>query len=421
MATLAAKRGRKGRRAHAAKCAYCNTRHGDGAPWWNASKNGWAITYKENGKPRNRLLAKGWEGHDEAIREWKAMTAGQIAATPLENLSTGEDTTIETLVHHRLDYLKNNASAGSYKNAKGWLSDFALHPRFGFGKTTIREMRSGGIARIKQWVAAHQWNDSTKESVYKTVKALFNYATDRSEDGLGIIESSPIAKLNTGRQRVRGKSRVGVFSADQEAAILRNADPRGIYPQFAIAFRVLLATGVRPEEFCSLTAADVRRDSNGQAYWWVRHKNIRKTGSKRRVYLTPEAQKITAEQVAKYPAGPIFRNSWDQPWDRDGLYQAFRRVTSRKECVALGLDDHEVGKRTDGKKKNEYVFVIYTCRHTFAHRHLTGFYKRADGTPIVLSYGEVAELMGNTAAEVERTYGKLEKATTYLSKLIEHN
>jgi len=418
---MATKTARRGRRAHGAKCPYCKTRHGDGSPWWNASKVGWSITYKENGKPRNRLLAKGWEGHDEAIRQWKEMTAGQTAALPLADLSKGEDTTVEELVALRLEYLKNNASLGSYKNSKGWLNDFCYNPKFGFAKTTIRELRNGGIARIKQWVAAHQWNDSTKESVYKTVKALFNYATDRSEDGLGIIESSPIGKLNTGRTRVRGKSRAGVFSADQEAAILRNADPRGIYPQFATAFKVLLATGVRPEEFCSLTAADVRRDSSGESYWWVKHKNIKKTGSKRRVYLTPEVQRITVEQIGKYPGGPIFRNSWDQPWDRDRLYQAFRRVTARKECVALGLDDHEVGVRTDGRKKSEYIFVIYTCRHTFAHRHLTGFYKRPDGTPIVLSYGEVAELMGNTAAEVERTYGKLEKATTYLSKLIQHN
>jgi hypothetical protein len=77
-------------------------------------------------------------------------------------------------------------------------------------------------------------------------------------------------------------------------------------------------------------------------------------------------------------------------------------------------------KIANGKQKNEYHYVVYTYRHTFAHRYLTGFYTRPDGTPIVLNYGEVAELMGNSATEVERTYGKLVKATTYLSSLAKH-
>lgn len=90
--------------------------------------------------------------------------------------------------------------------------------------------------------------------------------------------------VDTGQHRVRGKSRVTLLSAEQEATLLKNADPRGVFPQVALAFRVLLATGVRPEEFCNVTAAGVRRDSSGDRdlFWWITHKNIKNSGSSRR-------------------------------------------------------------------------------------------------------------------------------------------
>src|SRR5436190_14071646 len=58
---------RRGRRSHTAKCEFCGKEHGDGAPWWNKSKDGWSITFKKDGKCRNNLLTKGWGSHDEAI------------------------------------------------------------------------------------------------------------------------------------------------------------------------------------------------------------------------------------------------------------------------------------------------------------------------------------------------------------------
>src|SRR5687768_13068439 len=113
---------RKGRRAHGAKCTYCNKRHGDGAPWWNESKRGWSLTYRTpDGKSRNRLLAKGRDGHDEAIRLWKDML-GADGELPLTE--SGEDTTVEALVAQRLAYLKENAGVSTFKNSEGILNDF---------------------------------------------------------------------------------------------------------------------------------------------------------------------------------------------------------------------------------------------------------------------------------------------------------
>src|SRR5262249_10578502 len=137
---------RRGRRSHSAKCQFCGKEHGDGAPWWNKSKDGWSITFKKDGKNRNSLLTKGWDGHDEAIRIWKEMSLGQATAGPvvLDDVSAGEDVTIQWLVNHRLDYLKANASLDHYKKSRNLLKQFCEN---GFKDVTIRELRAGGIAR----------------------------------------------------------------------------------------------------------------------------------------------------------------------------------------------------------------------------------------------------------------------------------
>lgn len=401
----------KSRRSHGAKCVYCKKDHGDYAPWWREAKDAWVVTYRDDdGKQKQKTLAKGWDGHDEAIRVWR----DNETASALTVASNADDMTVEQLAHLRLDFLKATTADGTYRTNKGWIDDFCYHPKHGFAKSTLSELKHGGVARVKKWANAHAWGDSTKSQAYKVVKAMLNFATGRSEDGLGVLETSPIAKLNTGNGRVRGRARVSIFSAEQEAAILANADPRGIYPQFGQAFRVLLATGCRPEEFCKVSAGDVKRDSDGQTYWWVEHKNQGKTGTRRRVYLTSEMQELTIRQAEAFPSGSIFRNNWGERWNVNTLYESLRRIVARPDCKKLGLDDFENGK------VGVRLFVVYTCRHTFAHRHLTGFYKRPDGTPIILNYGEVAAMMGNSAAEVEKTYGKLVQATTRLSSLIDH-
>ena len=51
------------------------------------------------------------------------------------------------------------------------------------------------------------------------------------------------------------------------------------------------------------------------------------------------------------------------------------------------------------------VYPVYSLRHTCAMRLLSGFYKRKDGTRIKLGEGEVAAILGNSVAMVEKVYG----------------
>lgn len=404
----------RGRRPHNAKCQYCGKRHGDGAPWWNKGKNGWSVTIA---KGRSRLIAKGWEGHNEAISLWKSQPVVRLPDEPLPiPVGSGEQTTVETICELYLDYVQQTGSPSRYTTVRGYLNNLCYHPRLGMASATVGDLRKGGIARVRQWVDAQSgWNDATKESVYKIVKRAFNYAGDRSEDSLGLFEGSPLARLNTGKSRVKGTPRQHVFDAKQVKALLANSNP-----SLQLAFEALLATGCRPEEFCTLTANDVRDDAHGRIHWLVDHKNIKKTGAKRRIWLTKRMQEITREQRAKHAEGPLFRNTWDEGWTVDSLLAGMRAVTAREGCRELGLDDHMISKRTNGKDVRRFHYVIYTFRHTYAFRWLTGFYRKK-GKPIYKNYGQVAAYMGNSAREVERTYGHLVDATLHLAEGIEHD
>lgn len=404
-----------GRRKHNAKCLYCSKRHGDGAPFWNKGKNGWSITTAPG---RSRLIAKGWEGHDEAIQLWQN-AGGELRQQAAEKTSVipvgqGDDTTVGTVCELYLNYLERTASPKRHRTSRSLLNDLCFHPTYGMERLTVADLRQGGVARVKQWADAHHWQNGTKELAFKTIKAAFNHCGDRTEDSLSLFKGSPVAKLNTGSKRVKGAPRETVFNKEQTEALLKHANP-----QLSLALKVLILTGCRPEELCALTAEDVKTDPNGKLYWHVKHKNIKRTGAKRRVWLTKMMQEITAEQLARYPSGPIFRNTWGQAWRVHNLLDALRLLTEREPLANLGLNDSVEIKR-GSKTVRQYRYVVYTCRHTFAFRWLTGFYKK-HGKPIIKNYDQVAVLMGNTAEEVRRTYGHLVDAVTFIQDGIDHD
>ncbi|HUY88976.1 MAG TPA: hypothetical protein VMV10_09600 [Pirellulales bacterium] len=421
-----------GRRKHGAKCLCCGKRHEDGAPWWNQGKSCWSIT---TGKGRSQLLVKARdvydrEAHDLAMQRWKDRKDG--SQQPSRAPADGENLTVTELCDHYLDHLESNAKLTTYEDCLALFKDLCGE----IGELTVADLRHGGVKRIKQWAKGHAgWGNSTLGIVYSRVKSVFNFAanSDDNEEAMDLIASSPIRKLNTGKNRMRAKARESFFTPEQEAAILTIAEASKRCPQFAIAFKMLIATGCRPEEFCTVTADDVHTDEQGNLYWFVEHKNKKHTGIRRRVYmLTAEAEQITRQQVELYPTGALFRNGWNLPWTRTNLLNQLRRITKLPECQALGLNEHvvtnpnaiqevkrknsliksEVKRLPVPKERREYKYVVYTTRHTFGYRWANGVYGRE------LSYQRIADLMGNSAKEVERTYGHASQGTPGLVKAL---
>lgn len=308
------------------------------------------------------------------------------------------------LVNLLLENLELTLSAGRYKDTKSYLNDFSSY----FGNDTVAQMRVGGIARIEKWIAKHPgWQSaSTLRSVISRVKQVFNNAVDQ-----GYIATSPIKVF----KRPKDVVRVSTFTNEQVEAILAEADKH-----FADFFRFLLLTGCRPGEGCLATVDSLRRDGGARdLHLLVNHKNKRHTGEDRRIYLLfSDVKMMILDSAKKYGSGPLFRTKTGKSWTNATLNNRFRKIAESKECVKLGLDRHSLEKNSDGTEVRRYEFVPYTCRHTFAFRLLTGFYKDRSGIPIKKNYGEVAIYMGNSAQMVERVYGKLAKATEMLGEEI---
>lgn len=435
-----------GRRRHGAKCLCCGQRHGDGAPWWNKGKSGWSITkIKEvDGKKESRseLLVKARdvndrEAHDLAIQKWEARQKAATSDQPILPSTDGENLTVRELCDLYLDYLLKSAKPKTFEDCRVLFKDLC-DSKQGIGDLTVSQLRVDGVKRIKKWALDHAgWGKSTLGMVYARVKAVFNYAANShdNEEALDLIASSPIRKLNTGKNRLKSKARVSFFTQKQEAMILSVASKSKRCPQFAVAFKMLITTGCRPEELCSVTAADVQTDEHGNLYWWVQHKNQKHTGDRRRVYLlTAEAEEISRQLMELYPNGPLFRNGWGRPWTKTNLLNRLRWITRSLECKLVGLDEYKVtnlDEIQDVERKNasvkkdvdklpvpeerrEYKYVIYTTRHTFGYRWANGVYGRE------LTYQRIADLMGNSTKEVERTYAHASEGTPDFVKALKN-
>ena len=389
-------------------CPYCGKDH---PVWWNKAKyrDGWYLTFpdpaKANGQ-RQICLARGWDGHDDAIRQWHLSEADVKVPGPDANGQLdGESMRVGELVNLLLDHLESTLSAKRFRLTKSYLTDFARN----FGNDSVAQMRVGGIARVQKWIRRHSgWRSpSTIRGVVSRVKQVFNHAVEQN-----YISSSPIKGL----RRPKDVVRVNVFSEEQVDAILAESEH-----EFAMAFKFLLLTGCRPEEACSADLTSVRNNGNrNDLHLMVNHKNFRHTGEQRRIYLLfSEAKKIVEGAVEAYDQGAaLLRTKSGVPWTDATLNKAFRAATASERCVKLGLDQHTVETTTNGVKVRRYEYVPYTCRHTFAFRLLTGFYKDRKGRPIKKNYGEVAIYLGNSAKMVEEVYGKLAKATEMLGEEI---
>jgi integrase len=381
-------------------CPFCGKAH---PVWWNKRLQAWYITYpdssKKNGQRQERL-ATGWDSHDDAVKEWHKREAGQIATTQ----TNGEDLRVVDLVNLLLSNLKAKVGTRRFRNTERYLADFCKR----LGNSTIAQMRHGGVAKVEEWIADHSgWQSpSTRRAVVSRVKQVFKWGVDQ-----GLIASSPIQSLKRELDNVR----VTLFTPKQVEAILRHSPA-----DFAKAFKILLMTGMRPDEFCRLTAADLHDD--GGLHAMVNHKNQKSKqfrGDKRRIFLLfRELKDLFQEARTENPTGPLFRTDQNNGWSIAILSREFRAVCRKRPCKKLGLDRHIEKKNTKGTTLRKYDYILYVCRHTFAHRLLTGFYKLPDGVPIKKNYGEVGQYLGDSARMIEEVYGKLAKAIEMLSEEI---
>lgn len=199
----------------------------------------------------------------------------------------------------------------------------------------------------------------------------------------GFIEKDPLKTL----KRPKARRRETLLTQGQISLVLKAATDD--------AFRVLLIAmielGCRPDEVCRVEA---RHIAPGR---WVfpadEHKTGEKTQRPRVIYLTTMMEQITSDLVARFPSGPLFRNSKGKPWNKDSIRNRLRRMRSNRHLK--------------GKLPSDL------CAYLFRHAYATESVAEKG-----MDVHQVAQLMGHTDARMfERHYGHLSEKSEYMKSM----
>lgn len=229
-------------------------------------------------------------------------------------------------------------------------------------------------AYVSEWVeSVPSWRSPvTRRNVMTTLISALRYA--EREHGV----RSPLKGLKKPPQRPRLHS----ISPDDEQAIYAGA---------AAAFRdflfAALHTGLRP--FCELARIRAEHvEDHPRGMLWRVHSS--KTKKVRKIPVRPEVAKLVRKLLKSAPRGsgkPLFRNPQGNPW---------KKVTGVKYFLKL---KRKLGWTGDDPRA---CFSCYSCRHTFAHRMLSGYWNDEAGCSIEV----LAELMGDTPKTAYDHYGR---------------
>jgi integrase len=239
------------------------------------------------------------------------------------------------------------------------------------GAMRVVELKKG---HVTTWLQSHEgWKSpATHRSVLSIVLAAFNYAEETFHVG------SPLKGL----KKPPSVARLHSLSAQEERAIYRKCDKP--FRDFLFA---AIHTGLRPFcELAKLTADDVETTARGMM-WRVFSSKTQKT---RKIPVRPEVAELVRELMATAAVGsgiPLFRNSRGTAWTR---YAGVVRFIALKK--RLGWDSEPVRAH----------YSCYSCRHTFAHRMLSGYWNGGLGCSIET----LAELIGDTPKVAFDHYGR---------------
>ena len=353
-------------------------RQANGTAWYRKFDNGWYSTFE--GK---RVSLK--DEHGRPIKGKRSREQANLAVARLKlsiHQKTANDTVlVATVADSYLDHLKTFASAQHQDNAIRIMNDFCSY----CGALPATDLKK---KHLRDWIDQHKsWkSDNTKRGNAIYVTAAFNHAVKEAE----LLETNPIAHF----KKAAAFPRITFFKEAEIAEVMEyfNRPANWRTPcrrHVGEFFQMLLLTGARPfSELAQVKAENVVEtdkgmiirikagtDENGN----YRHKSARKTGKDRLIYLFPAAEEIIRPLMEKHPKGSgreLFRTLRGRAWKRCNGVNA---MCAMKKALKWNEDPEKTG------------LSLYTCRHTFAKRILSGFWT---GQPATIE--TVAGLLGNT-------------------------
>ncbi len=286
--------------------------------------------------------------------------------------SANEEWLVARVCSDYLQYCQRGAesgrlSRGHWESSKWILNDLCRY----CGALPVGQLKKG---HVKNWLESHAgWKSP---SSYRNAIAIVLAAFNRAEEDHGL--ANPLKGL----KKPRSEPRLQSFTREEEEAVYKTTDePFGDFLFAAIH------TGLRP--YCELAklTADMVIESDRGMMWKVFSSKTKKT---RKVPVLPQVAELTRKLMASAPRDSgvlLFRNPQGNGWKK--VTGVARMLTIKKK---LGWDNHPTRKK----------YSSYTCRHTFVHRMLSGYWNDGVGCSIEI----LAELIGDTPKVAYDHYGK---------------
>ena len=357
------------------------TRQRRGSAWYWKQTDCWYYTppgtnrrvplLDENGK---RVRGKDYK-QAAALALARVRLAGglepeSLAVEPV--ISRCEQWLVAKVCSEYIQYCEQGVTAGRISSDHRHSSVYYLNELCKYcGSMPVAELKRGYIS---SWIESHTtWRSpATRRNVIAIIQAAFNLAAREHQVRnplRGLKKPPPQPKLIS-------------FSAKDERAIYAATDKP--FRDFLFA---AIHTGLRPFcELAKLNAENVEETPRGMM-WRVYSTKTKKT---RKIPVRPEVAKLTHKLMETAPVGsglPLFRNPQGNPWIKVTGVHRFLAIKRN-----LGWDDDPARHR----------YSTYICRHTFAHRMLSGYWNNGTGCTIET----LGELLGDTPKVAFDHYGR---------------
>jgi integrase len=316
-------------------------------PWFRESKGTWYVTV--NGK-KISLGVKGRENRREAYEAWH-----RLAGEKEEAEKPKPPASVRTVIDAFLADAESRVKAKTMRVYRYLLSPFA--DAHGDGPASALTPTAAEAYSRKP-----AWKPQTRHAFLTTLVTAFRWA-----QRAGLTDCNPLLGVHKPAKVSRGME--ALLTPDDYAQLLDAATP-----PFRLFLKVLYASGARPGEVASITAENF--DADAGLVRLAEHKTAHK-GTRRAIYLTPEAVALLVRQRERHQSGPLLRNNRGEAWTENAIGLAMRRTRER-----AGIPNA----------------IAYGLRHTFATDAL------ANGVPDA----QVAELLGHSGtAMLHKHYAHL--------------
>ena len=342
---------------------------GSAQPFFWRARNGWYVKITDNGKRSNLFLAKTKSKAVEKLDAIKAELAKAAAmAFDAQFIVVADQWAVE---------MKRRAAAGTVSEA--FVANRIRHVTRFLKHGDVKQLYCCEITPsiVRDFLNETQWANATERTAIATVRQILNWGVKQK-----LIASHNMADFELPTQTAREFT----VSAKLHKKIMGKVSQR--IGWFIEALRL---TGCRPGELRAVQLKHIAPDFG--SFTLRVHKNSRKTGKPRTVFLTKAAQQIFAASIGERDkeADFVFVNRTGRPLSNNAIRCVFKRL------------------RTSLKLSDDQPLVAYSYRHTWATNALL------KSIPIAT----VAELMGSSVRMIEKHYGHLAKQPDHLRDAME--